>query len=294
MSDDGTPITKPIEDVRVGETVLSRDQYDEGDDLDMEPVARVFRHTSDHLRVLTIQDDDGNVETIRTTNEHPFYVEGQGWTGAKDLAAGALLAEPDGSDAVVLSSVYEAHPEGVTVFNFEVTGDHTYFVEDGHGAGDSVWVHNDCVGRKFLSRYKGKPVEFEGAKPTTFFRRDKDSYDLVYNEFQSSARKNWIKKIASEESSITQLEAARMTEKQIQNMRDFGKLPAKEWQVHHKQAIELGGGNDDDNLMIFRPADAMYHSAITTAQKDIWGAMAVGDSVKRAFPMFEGVVIFDR
>jgi hypothetical protein len=77
-------------------------------------------------------------------------------------------------------------------------------------------------------------------------------------------------------------------------MRDFGKLPNGQWQVHHKQGIELGGGNEDDNLMIFMPGDSMYHSAITTAQNEIRDAMGVGDVVERTFPMFEGIVIFSR
>src|SRR5690606_15022878 len=85
--------------------------------------------SSDHLRVVQVRDADGNVETLRTTDEHPFYVTGHGWVSAADLTAGTRLSEADGSnDAVVLSSIREEHPQGIAVFNFEVTGDHTYFV----------------------------------------------------------------------------------------------------------------------------------------------------------------------
>jgi hypothetical protein len=38
-------------------------------------------------------------------------------------------------------------PEGIAVYNFEVEGDHTYFVEDGHGARSAaIWVHNSAQG----------------------------------------------------------------------------------------------------------------------------------------------------
>jgi hypothetical protein len=47
-------------------------------------------------------------------------------------------------DGVVIASVREAYPKGVTVYNFEVEGDHTYFVEDGQGEKTPVWVHNAC------------------------------------------------------------------------------------------------------------------------------------------------------
>src|SRR5262249_28102856 len=41
--------------------------------------------------------------------------------------------------ATIISTSAEAHPEGIDVYNLEVEGDHTYFVEDGAGP---VWVHN--------------------------------------------------------------------------------------------------------------------------------------------------------
>src|SRR5690606_9977610 len=49
-----------------------------------------------------------------------------------------------GVELTVISSVREEHPEGIAVYNFEVEGDHTYFVEDGHGTQLWAWVHNDC------------------------------------------------------------------------------------------------------------------------------------------------------
>jgi hypothetical protein len=112
-------------------------------------VVRLFRKTSDHLRIVRIQDADGNVETIQTTDEHPFFIAGPGsgggWVAAKDLRPGDRLNEADGSnDSRVLSSTREDRPEGVAVYNFEVEGDHTYFVEDGIGLATAIWVHNKC------------------------------------------------------------------------------------------------------------------------------------------------------
>jgi hypothetical protein len=142
VNDDGSLATRSIEEIEEGDRVLSRDQHDAADDLDLRPVTRVFRKVSDHLRILTIEGDDGNVETIQTTDSHPFYVEGRGWVGAGDLQIGDRVQETDGSWQSLLATEREEHPGDITVYNLEVEGDHTYFVEDGFGGADAVWVHN--------------------------------------------------------------------------------------------------------------------------------------------------------
>lgn len=222
---------------------------------------------------------------------------GTGRMEADDLSVGTRVSEADGTDVVLIASDRESHAEGITVFNFEVEGDHTYFVEDGSGGQSPLWVHNThrCVGDKFLATYKNKPLDFDNARPATFFKRDDDSYNLIYNEFRSSKRKSWIMRVASDEASVAQLRAAGMTEPQIRTMRDQGTLPSEAWDVHHKQAIKLGGDNNDDNLMIFKDTDVAYHSALTTAQNRIRDEMPnVGDVVERSFPMFDGTVIFNQ
>ena len=163
---DGTFLLKKIEDIEEGDEVLARDQYDEGDGVQLRKVTKLFRNASDHLRVVTIRDRDGNVETIRTTDEHPFWVESinggeGGWIAAKDLKGGDRLNEGDGSnDAIVLSSTRQEIPQGVEVYNFEVEGDHTYFVEDGVGRVTAVWVHNVCNIAESVA--KGKAGEKAG------------------------------------------------------------------------------------------------------------------------------------
>ena len=108
---------------------------------------------------MTIQNADGSVETIDTTESHPFYVQGQGWVSADDLTAGETLSTPDGQTAAVVGTTTVAEPQGVLLYNFTVADDHTYFVErfgsndttgsngtTGSSAGplDAVWVHNSC------------------------------------------------------------------------------------------------------------------------------------------------------
>ncbi len=73
---------------------------------------------------------------------------------AGELTAGDLVQESDGSWQSVLSSTREDFANGITVYNLQVEGDHTYFVTDGVGAEDAIWVHNDCVNPKDVSSEK--------------------------------------------------------------------------------------------------------------------------------------------
>lgn len=137
-------MTRDIAQIKDGDVVLSRDQFDPTGALESKVVTGTFEHTVDSLRVLRIEGDDANVETVRTTDTHPFYVENKGWTAAGELQIGDALQESDGTWQVLLGNDVELHPEGISVYNFTVEGDHTYFVEDGKGAVDAVWVHNTC------------------------------------------------------------------------------------------------------------------------------------------------------
>ena len=68
---------------------------------------------------------------------------GYGWQDAQLLRPGDRLLEPDQSLVTVISSVREEHPDGLTVYNFEVAGLHHYFVSA--SATDSlVLSHNMC------------------------------------------------------------------------------------------------------------------------------------------------------
>jgi RHS repeat-associated protein len=154
VNEDGVYVTKSIEDLREGELVLARNESGQFDDAELCPILKLHKRTSDHVRIIVISDADGTQETIRTTDEHPFWVAGRGWTSAADLRSNDCVNEADDSnDAVVESTSREEHPEGVSVYNFEVAGDHTYFVAGDRIHGSiAVWVHNVCRGARALTK----------------------------------------------------------------------------------------------------------------------------------------------
>jgi hypothetical protein len=149
VNPDGTLVTKNIEDLRDGDMVLAKSDQDEGDSVESKRVVSAFGKTTYHLRYLMIRDADGEEHVIQTTDEHPFWVEGIGWTNAGDLQVGQTLSELDGTNDVTLVATHrDETPEGVAVFNLTVEGDHTYFVADENG--NAVWVHNKkCIPNPF-------------------------------------------------------------------------------------------------------------------------------------------------
>ncbi|MFC3575522.1 Hint domain-containing protein [Streptomyces yaanensis] len=122
--------TKPIEDIRPGDKVWAEDP--ETGERRLREVAGVMQRTTDSL----VSVDTGG-ETVRATPEHPFWVQGKGWTAAQALRSGDRLRTLDDRGARVES--VRTTSVRARVFNFEVEGDHTYFV-----GGTKVLVHNTC------------------------------------------------------------------------------------------------------------------------------------------------------
>ena len=131
--------TKNIEDIVPGDLVMAKDVLTGR--VGARRVIRTFRNVAYHQRHVEIAGSDGRIQSLTTTDGHPFWVDGEGWVHASRLAGGQYLVQYDGGHSLVLSSVHEAHPGGVAIFNFEVEGLHDYFVSDDSGS-RSILVHN--------------------------------------------------------------------------------------------------------------------------------------------------------
>ena len=134
----GTPLLtpdgwKPIEDFREGDLLLSASEDDPAGPIEPRRVEEIFTRVSAvvELRVCG--------QSIRTTAEHPFYVQGKGWTAAAELASGDLFRSHDGR----WNPVESINPTGevTTVYNMRIAEYHTYFVGSAEW-GFSVWAHN--------------------------------------------------------------------------------------------------------------------------------------------------------
>jgi hypothetical protein len=125
--------TKPIEEIEVGDEVLSRpEDGDETTPLQASRVVQTFERKVTQTLLIELE----NGQKIETTDEHPFYVRGKGFVRAGSLQPDEVLAGlgSDEERIVALRWIDRSN----TVYNFEVCATHTYFVS----AGNPIWVHN--------------------------------------------------------------------------------------------------------------------------------------------------------
>ncbi|WP_256972605.1 HINT domain-containing protein [Saccharibacillus sp. O23] len=119
---------KNIEDIQVGDKVLSQDDVtgEEG----YKTVTATFNHMADEIYTIHVGDQE-----IESTYNHPFWVEGKGWTYVKDLKVGDWLEQADGTKRKIEQIEHEQRQ--ARVYNMTVDEFHTYFVSD-----LGIWVHN--------------------------------------------------------------------------------------------------------------------------------------------------------
>ena len=127
--------TKPIEQVKLGESVFSKNEKTG------EVAAKRVTNTSVRPDIWTRKLSFEGGAVLETTDEHPLYVEGSGFAKAKEVGIGSSIVTRAGPSAKVVA--VEADVRQATVYNFTVDDFHTYFVGE-----DSLWVHNtgpkDC------------------------------------------------------------------------------------------------------------------------------------------------------
>jgi hypothetical protein len=94
---------------------------------------------------------------VGTTGEHPFWVEGKGWTAAGELRIGDVLVSHDGQ-RVPVEGVADSG-DVATVYNFRIAGHHTYFVGCEEW-GFSAWAHNANYGLARLLEARSRVADY--------------------------------------------------------------------------------------------------------------------------------------
>ena len=151
----GTPLltpdgSKPIEQFKVGDVLLSRDENDPLGPISPKVVEEVFVRAGQILHVHV------RGQVIRTTPEHPFWVNGRGWLPAGCLCVGDLLYSHDGN-WVAVEDLYNGGESG-TVYNLRVADYHTYFVGRLEW-GFSLWAHNADYLNTNLGRQQASAIQ---------------------------------------------------------------------------------------------------------------------------------------
>ena len=123
---------KPIETIEVGDYVWATDE--KTGETSLKQVVNTFINETTAVTHVTI-----NGEVITSTQTHPYYVVGRGWTLAGSLQAGDILVMLNGEKVVLELVQHEILETPVTTYNFEVADFHTYYVGT-----NNVLVHNKC------------------------------------------------------------------------------------------------------------------------------------------------------
>ncbi|MEE1781777.1 polymorphic toxin-type HINT domain-containing protein, partial [Streptomyces sp. SP17BM10] len=139
----GTPVLmgdgtrRPIEQVRVGDTVLATDPAT-GATTAQRVETTIYTPDDDEFTELTIAAPDGSTGALTSTSHHRFWVESTHvWREAGDLVAGDSVRTSDGQTARITGT---RHWTGVQpTYNLSVTLVHTYYVLAGN---TPVLVHN--------------------------------------------------------------------------------------------------------------------------------------------------------
>jgi hypothetical protein len=181
--------SKPIEEIQVGDFVWARAEHDPSAPAVLQKVVALYRNTAHDLQTLEVVGELGSAEPlgqsvqIVATDEHPFYVVDVGWTTADAVQVGQKLVGAGGAVLTVVANRDWKPDGGVVVYNFQVEGDHTYFVGDIHAQGEWVWTHNACDAfHHFAPRAWGSDVPY-GA--TYLKRLDASEHTLVHQGFSS-------------------------------------------------------------------------------------------------------------
>lgn len=160
----------PIENIKVGDTIVAWDLGTQGQYT--EAVEKVYvRETTELVRLCV----DGTI--ITTTPEHPFMVATtQEWRQAGDLSIGDEVSLADGSSGVITSKEKMNLTEPVSVYNFEVSNSHTYYVGRA-----GVLVHNSCTD---IAGMRSKAVRDAWARETEAVSQGVSKYNWSPSEVQ--------------------------------------------------------------------------------------------------------------
>lgn len=126
---------KSIEAIKIGDLVWASDP--ETGEKGWKDVTEFFVKTDREIYQIVVETKNQTI-TIGTTDDHPFWVDGEGWKTTIELKPGDQLVTKSG-DKRTVKSVGNTHKIQKT-YNFTVADYHTYYVTE-----QMLLVHNaDC------------------------------------------------------------------------------------------------------------------------------------------------------
>ncbi|WP_052732399.1 type VI secretion system tube protein TssD [Hymenobacter terrenus] len=134
----------------------------------------------------------------------------------------------------------------------------------------------------------GNTVKLPGfySIPLQYTKRSDTARKALRDKFDTSARKDFLKKLGSDPNARATLKSSGLSDAEIDDMAD-GIRPTK-YQVHHKLPLDDGGDNSFDNLVLIK--NDPYHKSITNLQISLTKGMKAGDTRLIQWPTYPGFI----
>ncbi|MGY0231454.1 polymorphic toxin-type HINT domain-containing protein [Longispora urticae] len=175
--------TKRIEDVEIGEEVVSTDP--ETGETTTKTVTALHRNDDIDLTDLTVVDADGVTSTVKTTQHHPFWVVGDGkWVDAGSLRPGDQLLGLTGGTMRVVA--VDNRLGAAVMRDLTVADIHTYYIVAGS---TPVLVHNCGTGVSLDGAQQVSGRFPQTADPgQTLFRQQQDGTVTAYARYDAEGQ----------------------------------------------------------------------------------------------------------
>lgn len=122
-----------------------------------------------------------------------------------------------------------------------------------HRDGAKVLRNENAQVDHYSGKLRGKEYQLPGVKTEHFLYVKRPPADLktLRNDFNNSGRSNFLKNLSSSPDKVSTLKKAGFNDIEISKIQS-GKLPNKEWQVHHIKPLDDGGTNTFNNLTLIK------------------------------------------
>ncbi|WP_085691016.1 MULTISPECIES: PAAR domain-containing protein [unclassified Pseudomonas] len=120
-----------------------------------------------------------------------------------------------------------------------------------------------------------------------YIKRPTDQLKTLRREFDSRARSQFLKELSSDAEKVTLLKKAGFNDAEISRIQS-GRVPSKEWEVHHVWPLDDGGTNDFSNLTLIKSEP--FHKVLTNQQKALTKGMLAGDKRWMEWPVIDSKI----
>lgn len=136
----------------------------------------------------------------------------------------------------------------------------------------------------YVGKLKGEAVGLPGVRTEeiVYTKRPPAETRELRNVFDRKVRPDYLKSLSENPENIQHLKNAGIDDHGISRMQQ-GKLPSRDWQVHHDLPLDDGGTNSFNNLTLIK--NEPYHKVITNYQNAVTRGMKPGDSQTLDWPI---------